>query len=352
MGCSFGKASALQELNLIIKQISLENHALEKERDKLRSQHDDRPEEEKDSLQDLRVMHSDLEKEIKELKDIMMDFIPQSETESSTVSVRAGIEKITEIQKELEEKSLKIREMITKREEIKKEHENLENLIVDTEKQISELEAAIENQEETLRDQENIEEKLQIYEKEKADLIEELKDAENIYKELSEEVKNWEGEEVNNNADKHSYEALLSLSEADVNRELKVVERELEDLSAQIKDLEQKEVELQHMDSYIANLQEKLNSNSKNANVRKQIEESQERIEYLKKEKKKVKDEVSKLRKFSNGGVEATNMKINALNQILEKKTGNVGKGQDNLINDVELVLKRAKEMSINLNSH
>ena len=352
MGCSFGKASALEELNQIIKQISYENSLLEKERDKLRSQHDDRPEEEKDSLQDLRIMHNDLEKEIKELKDIMMDFIPQGDPESSTVSVRAGIEKITEIQKELEEKSLKIREMITKREEIKKEHESIETLIVDTERQISELEAAIENQEETLKDQENIEEKLQIYEKEKSELIEELKEAENVYKELSEEVKCWEGEEVNNNSDKHSYEALLSLSEADVNRELKIVERELEELSAQIKDLEQKEVELQQMDNYIASLQDKLSSNSKNVNVRKQIEESQERIEYLKKEKKKMKDEVTKLRKYSNGGVDATNFKIQALNQILEKKPGKDVMGQDNLISDVEQVLKKAKEMSFNLNNH
>lgn len=354
MGCSYGKASALNELNQIIKQISQENSLLEKERDKLKSQHDDRPEEEKDSLQDLRIMHNDLEKEIKELKDIMMDFIPQSEIESSSISVRTGIDKITEIQKELEEKSLKIREMITKREEIKKEHETLEGLIVETERQIMELESAIENQEETLKDQENIEEKLQMYEKEKNVLVEELKEAENVYKELSEEVKNWEGEEVNNNADKHSYEALLSLSEADVNRELKIVEKELEELSAQIKELEQKEVELQQMDNYIATLQDKLSANSKCANTKQQILESQEKIEYLKKEKKKVKDEVSKLRKFSNGGVEGTNVKIQALNSILDKRGENRetrGRPQGNF-SDIEEVLKKAKEMSGNFSSH
>ena len=80
MGCNNSKASALQELEQIIHQISIENDQLEKERDKLKSQHDDRPEEEKDSLQDLRLMHSDLEKEIKELKEIMLDFMPIPES--------------------------------------------------------------------------------------------------------------------------------------------------------------------------------------------------------------------------------------------------------------------------------
>lgn len=354
MGCSYGKASAIQELNQIIKQISLENIQLEKERDKLKSQHDDRPEEEKDSLQDLRIMHSDLEKEIKELKDIMNDFVPQGETaDPSNMTVKAGIEKITEIQRELEEKSQKIRDMITKREEIKKEHESLESLIGETEKQIADLETAIESQEETLKDQENIEEKLQMFEKEKSVLIDELREAENIYKDLSEEVKHWEGDENSNTAEKHSYEALLSLSESDVNRELKIVEKELEDLSSQIKDLELKEAELQQMDNYIASLQSKLSSNSKNANIKQQILESQERIENLKQEKKKVKEEVTKLRRFTSITQDGTNGKIQALNEILERRKiagdSSDRSEKESIVSDVEETLKRAKEFSQNM---
>ena len=73
MGCSYGKASAIKELNEVIKNLSKENKDLEKERDKLKGQHDDRPEEEKDSLQDLRLMHASLEKEIKELHNSKRD---------------------------------------------------------------------------------------------------------------------------------------------------------------------------------------------------------------------------------------------------------------------------------------
>ena len=352
MGCSYGKNSAIEELNQIIKQISLENSLLEKERDKLKSQHDDRPEEEKDSLQDLRLMHNDLEKEIKDLKEIMLEFVPPPEdNEGGCVSVKAGIERITDIQKELEEKSQKIREMITKREEVKKEHESLEALIEDAEKQIAELEIAIESQEETIKEQENLDERLQNYEREKSSLIEELREAENTYRDLSEEVKNWEGDEVSTGSDKHSYETLLSLSESEVNKELKIVEKELEELSLQIKELELKETELQEMDNYIASLQSKLSANSKNANIKQQIMESQERIEYLKQEKRKVKEEVTRLRKYTNGAQDMANGKIHALNEMLERRRFNADEvstktGQENLVYDVEQSLKKAKEMS------
>ena len=344
MGCSYGKSAAIGELNEIIKQISQENSILEKERDKLRSQHDDRPEEEKDSLKDLRLMHNDLEKEIKELKDIMMDFMPQSDSETKILSMRSGIQQIHSVQGELEEKSTKIKEMITKREDLKKEHENLETLIIDTEKQIAELEAAIENQEDTLKDQENIEEKLQGYEKEKSVLIEELKEAENVYRELSDEVKNWEGEDVGNQNDRHSYEALLSLSEAEVNRELKNVEKELEDLSSQIKDLESKESELQQMEVYISSLQNKLNSNTRNNSLKQQILESQERIEMLKKEKKQVKEDVSRIRKVG-GNYESTNEKLQTLDNLLaDRRT--IRKSGDSLFEEVEETLKKVQKMN------
>ena len=102
MGCNNSKASALQELEQIIHQISIENDQLEKERDKLKSQHDDRPEEEKDSLQDLRLMHSDLEKEIKELKEIMLDFMPIPESKDKNfLLIKSSIERIAEIQLEI-----------------------------------------------------------------------------------------------------------------------------------------------------------------------------------------------------------------------------------------------------------
>ena len=74
----------MSELNEIIKQILQENSTLEKETDKLIIQHNDRPEEENDSLNDLRIWHNGPEKEIKGLKELMMDFVPQSDSESNS----------------------------------------------------------------------------------------------------------------------------------------------------------------------------------------------------------------------------------------------------------------------------
>ena len=87
--------------SIYIQLLHQENKDLEKERDKLKGQHDDRPEEEKDSLQDLRLMHASLEKEIKELKDIMLEFIPpaNSENDGKYLSVKEGVELITEMQR-------------------------------------------------------------------------------------------------------------------------------------------------------------------------------------------------------------------------------------------------------------
>jgi uncharacterized coiled-coil DUF342 family protein len=171
-------------------------------------------------------------------------------------------------------------------------------------------------------------------------LIEELKEAENVYRELSDEVKNWEGDDITNQNDRHSYEALLSLSEVEVTRELKAVEKELEDLSSQIKDLETKENELQQMEVYISSLQNKLNSNSKNNSLKQQIIESQERIEFLKTEKKKVKEDVNKLRKF---GTSETSEKIQNLDN-LDRKV--LRKTDDNLLNEVQETLKKVQKMN------
>jgi septation ring formation regulator len=177
MGCTSSKTSAIEELNQIIKQVMQENALLEKERDKLKTMNEDRPEEEKDTLQGLRIMQTELEKEIRDLKEIMTDLLPQPTQDSDTyLSVKNGVERITEVQRDLEEKSEKIREIIAKREQIKLEHKSLEYLIAETEKQIQELENAIEVQEETLRNHEDLEEKIQEHEKEKSILIEELRD--------------------------------------------------------------------------------------------------------------------------------------------------------------------------------
>jgi N-terminal acetyltransferase B complex non-catalytic subunit len=346
MGCSYGKASAMQELNQIIKQIGQENSLLEKERDKLKGQHYDRPDDENDNLQDLRIMHNDLEREIKELKELLIQFIPPTQiTSEGYVPVKIGIEKITEIQKEIDEKSNDIREMILKREELKKEQEGIDDAVEELDAQISELEIIIENQESTLRDQGNVDEKLKLHEKERSKLADELKKLEKNYKNLSEEVKKWEGEEKNAaNLSNVTFEYLSSLSEADIAKEIKIVEKDIENLSSQVKELEQRELDLQEMDNYLNSVQSQFASNSRNGNVKQQILENQEIIEQLKEEKKKIKEEFLNLKRQNSKVHEGTTGKIQALNNILEKKDKNFNRRSLNDLSDVEETLKKAKQ--------
>ena len=127
-------------------------------------------------------------------------------------------------------------------------------------------------------------------------------------------------------------------------RELKIVEKELEELSLELKELEQIENELQQTDTYLASLQE--NIEGKSGNLKLRIDESEEILQKLKQEKKKVKEEVIKMRKNSLGN--DTNGKIQALHEILQEKNyenQSFMKEQESL-NDVEDALKRAKEFS------
>lgn len=130
-------------------------------------------------------------------------------------------------------------------------------------------------------------------------------------------------------------------------RELKIVEKELEDLSLELKELEQIENELQQTDTYLASLQE--NIEGKSGNLKLRIDESEEILQKLKQEKKKVKEEVIKMRKNSLGN--DTNGKIQALHEILQEKNyeNQSFMEEQESLNDVEDALKRAKEFS---NSH
>ena len=357
MGCNNSKASALQELEQIIHQISIENDQLEKERDKLESQHDDRPEEEKDSLQDLRLMHSDLEKEIKE---IMLDFMPIPESKDKNfLLIKSSIERIAEIQLEIEDQSTMLEEMTIKRKSMQNDHKSLEAVIVSTEQQIKELENAIEAQEACLKEQGGYDAGIMKYDKHKSLIITEIGSEEDSSSSQShEEVKMWDPDENSTSSDKQSYETLLMLSENEINKELKDVESELEELSAQIKSLDLTEVELQQMNNYIANLRNKIRTTAKNTNIKLQIIESQQQIEVLKQEKRKIKQEVRGLKKYSGSCIdEGTNKKIQALNDILQqrkisrdqfsKKSSN-----DTLVVDIEETLKKARELSINIKKH
>ncbi|OMJ84933.1 hypothetical protein SteCoe_13839 [Stentor coeruleus] len=352
MGCSNAKIAALQEMKHIITQITVENNQLEEERDKLKSHHDDRPEEEKDSLQDLRTMHNDLEKEIKELKDIMLDFLPIPESKDNSFTlVRTSIERITQIQLEIEEQSEQLREMVEKRKDLKKEHESLEQLIDSTEKEIEEIEKTVEKHEWTLKEQGYFDDsKIKDFEKQRSLVIEELRAADTTFKDIPGEDS---ASDDDGSTEKQSYENLLTLSEIEINKEIQEVEGELNDIVSQIKDLDLTDVERQQMSNYVASLGNKLKATANMTNIKHQALEGQDKINALKAEKKILKMEVEGLKKISrrNSG-DNTNSKIQALNDILQKKNcrEQVSKTvNDELVNDIEETLKKARELSSSL---
>lgn len=350
MGCTNSKVAALQELEQIIRQLTIENEQLGIERNKLKSHHDDRPEEEKDSLQDLRSMHSDLEKEIKELKEIMCEFLPVPEQKDSNfLLIKNSIEKITQVQLELDEQCELLEEMVVRRKNLGKEHESLEKVIAQTEKQIEDIESTIENQENSLNGQDFDNPKRQ-FERQRTLMIEELRGHDNYL--MHEDDKIEEVDENSTSSDKQTYETLLTLSELEINKELSEVENELNDLNQQIKELDLTDVELQQMRNYIDSLNNKLISTAKNSKIKEQIQEFQQEIEKLKIEKRELKQEVLGLKKYSKTtSSQETNKKIQALNEILLQKHPisdgiNRNSMPEDLVFDIQETLKKARNLS------
>jgi hypothetical protein len=359
MGCNNAKLAALQELEQITIQIKKENIQLEKERDMLKSSHDDRPEEEKDSLQDLKVMHNDLEKEVKELKEIMLEFLPIPEAKDADfLMVKNLIENITNLQLEIEEKSDMLKEKTNKKKAFSSQQASIEKNIGQSEEQIMELETTIQKHEWSLKEQGFEETNKKEIERQRT-LVEEIRNHHINFaeiKEVSKESQQSDDEESDSSSgsseQKRTYENLLALSEMEINKELKEVQTELDVLVQEIHDLELPESEISHMNSYVFSLQEKLNFISKNSNFGEQISESQAKIEKLKKLKTKLKLELqSSKKKFEKD--DNLYVKLQAIDNILQSKGKQKGFEFDfktcEIVADVEDTLKKARQVSMEL---
>ena len=359
MGCNNSKQAALQELAHITTQIKNENIQLEKERDLLKSHHDDRPEEEKDSLQDLRLMHNDLEKEIKELKEIMLEFLPVPETKDSDfLGVKNLIERITNAQIEIEEKTELLKEKEIKKKGLASEMAGVDKNIHVVENQIMELEATVQRHEWNLKDQGFEETNKKEMERQRS-LVEEIRNHHINFAEIR-EVSKESGQSDDDDDDsqasssssdqKRTYENLLALSEMEINKELKEVQTELDVLTHEIGELELPESEIFQMNSYVYSLQNKLNSISKNSNFGEQILESQARIQELKQEKKKLKLELQSSVKRSEKD-DNLYAKLQTLDNILnfKPKPFEVNINTSELVADVEDTLKKARQVSMEL---
>lgn len=353
MGCNNAKLIAVQELQHITNQIKKENQQLECERDLLKSQHDDRPEEEKESLQDLQVMHNDLEKELKELRELMTEFliVPDSK-DHAFFTIKDTIERITLVQFEMEEQTEKLRGLISNRKDLQKDHQRLVNLIHQTESQIPNLKMASQKLEWTLKESGEFDNnKIQEYERKRSLIIENLKVDLSPRTSIDKEFK-LDPITFNSFEDKESDDSFVTLSEIEIAKELNEVEIELNSLASQAKILELNESEMQQIENYITSLQNKLKIAAKNANFKEQIEESEERLVVLKQEKQKLEQEVKALKKNSYcGKSDDVLIKIQELNEILNSKSGykevNAGKTvNDSLIFDIEETLRKVKFMS------
>ena len=302
MGCSGSKKLALDEINQLIQHITQENAQLERERDKLKNQRaNDRNDEERSVLSDFKSMHQEFARELAELKDQMSLLCQSEDSNENVVSAKNGIQKVIEIQEALECKSTQIRDILLRRDELKVEQANYETLIQEMEKNIMEIDSALRVQQETLAGQENIEEKIARLQKEKTKLIDELKEAEETYKDLREDVKDWDFEDESATSDMNSFERLLNMSEAEIKKEIIAVDKELNQLSSKIKDLEVREAELQKTDEYLTEMSGRLAANGSTFRVKEQIKEAKDKVEELRTEKRKVKAEIIKLRKAAEG---------------------------------------------------
>lgn len=350
MGCFNAKLVAVQELQHITNQIKKENLQLEYERDLLKSQHDDRPEEEKESLQDLQVMHIDLEKELKELKELMIDFLSVPDAKDHTfLSIKDTIEKIASVQLEMEEQSEVLRGMIMKRKDLQKDHQRLENLIHQTESQISTLRSSSQKLEWTLKEAGEFDNnKVQEYERKRSIIIETLKN-DSSPRAPNEKDTKLDSVQFLSFDEKDANDSLIVLSELEITKELNEVEIELNSLASQAKSLDLNESEKLQIENYIFSLQNKLKIAAKNANFKELIQESEERLRALKDEQEKLEDEVRGLKKNSGVGKnEDVYKKIQELNEILNCRTEvSLAKTMnDSLIFDIEETLRKAKSVA------
>jgi hypothetical protein len=342
MGCCNSRQATLLELEYLKNQMKKENDQLEKERDLLKSQHEDRPDEEKELVNDLQVMHYDLESELKELKDLMTEFLLIPEAKDHTfVTIKSIVERVTSIQAELEEQTERFRDMVCKRKDLQKEHKNLEMKIIQAEVQITELKSACSKHEWTLKEKGGFDDnKQREFERQKTRIIENLKnDNPGCETEPKDEIVLIE--------EKQELDTLVSLSEIEIAKEIKELENELEIIAEQVKEQDLNESEIQQMANYIRSLQNKLKITEKNANFREQIVLSEEKIRELKKEKKELKAEMLGLKKTNTSASVDIYSKIMVLNDMLNAtsvysefkfKTCN-----DSLIMDVEETLRKAK---------
>ena len=334
-------------MQTLVDEISKENEELTKERDKLASQTVPGTSEggERHSLQDINTMRSDLEAELRTLDRIASEIFESTNVRSKTVN--AQIKDFLEVKEKLDRRTGKLKAMINEREFLRKQNTELEEQIADTEAKIRELAQNHFSTEEARNQHYDLHQQVSELESKKEDLLAEIDAAEANLQNLNEEVKNSGLDDKS--LDPSNYEVLLSLSDFEVNSELKKVDIELEELTEQIRILKTRENDIKDFENYGNTSKIKLNTLPRNDNLRSQIKNSQEIVEVLDSEKHRAKGDMSKQKRdsFIDGGLSD---KLSALNNIIEKRKikddENTKYLSENLVTDIEKTLNKAKQLS------
>jgi chromosome segregation ATPase len=346
MGCSNTRELAIKELNQMIMQISKENAELEKERDRLKPKKSGKIEEEqeKDTVEDILKVQLNLEKELNKIEFISKNYLQQSNTSTNTLS--AKILDLLQIKENLDQKTEKARKMLNEKNSLRKNQSDLEVQIKETEEKIAKMEDELYGIGDIKSKYHDIHTTVAELETERQELTTQITEAELILAQLNQEISSLGGFQANKIDDTSMYMLTIATDE-EINNHIAIVDKELEELNEEIKELKSKEYKIQSK-PYIGVLSPRLML-KKDSGLNLEIKNSQERINVLEAEKKKISEEIMKFKRNSYN-YDGVNTRISELNQIINNKKHLVNDNKSpskEFASGIEETLKRARELQL-----
>ena len=325
MGCSNNKEAAIQELNSMVAQMKQENIQLKDHCERITSEKGANSP--NNGNKKILQCQSTFEGLVKALDDLA------TEVENGEKDLKiSDIDTITSYEQMLNQKIRKIKELISKENELNKENDFLDKEIEQAEEMVRKMEESFFKDKQAVAKQGTSEIGL-----ETEDLLNELIKAEEVLKDLNEEIrKSGLDDRIND-----SVQNILELTDFDVDRELVRVDQEIEQLNIKMQTLKSRETEIKQVENYLKNE----NDAETRPYLKQKINESQARVLYLEEEKQKIQDEIHQM-KNSNFEYTELNGKLDILNEMIEKskskkesqKTLNEG-----VVSDIEATLSKVK---------
>ncbi|OMJ94596.1 hypothetical protein SteCoe_2245 [Stentor coeruleus] len=344
MGCGPSRDTTIRELNEIMQKLKEENLELESQRDNLKLQQELKSDVEvkgKNSLSEIIELAGKLEIGLKDVKNTGVAFLPPN---IPNTLLQANIIRTISIQNDLEDKNEQIYELKNSIYNISLEKEQIQEQISEFEKKTKDLELSYLSQ-----NPEKIEinyyiEKLFQLQDTKQNILDQISDLDEKVKTLTAEVTSTEDNGKENQSDAPSYEYLLTMSDDEIRVAMNSVEREIRELTDHLKKLKDMELEIEEMNKYVNNV--KSIGPSRIRELKKQLDESRNRIKALNREKEKLKNEIEYLNKLSNNGD-----RVQVISELIEKKKDAAGEKllqtpRIAMNTEIEATIKKAKSIS------